>query len=248
MRFFETNPSVLLKCLEYIQSAFALCVDRGNVELHDIEVNSFVPYLLLKSGEAKEPVRLGVRQILEKMCKLYPTSKLFPLIIEGCKTKNSRQKAECLEQLGSLIELYGIVVCGQPPSTSLKAIAQNIGDRDNSVRNAALNAIVAAYMHVGDRVYKLVGAVSVSKHFVSGNFKVFLVLKINEKDFRMLEERIKRTAKNRLVIKPAASSSESEEKKVTSAGSQASARGKSPAAARQPLAYVENGQESGAEA
>lgn len=159
LRFFETNPSVLLKCLEYIQASLNLCIERYQFELHDIEINSFVPYLLLKSGEPKEPVRFGVRQILEKLCKLYPTSKLFPLIIEGCKTKNSRQKAECLEQLGSLIELYGLVVCGQPPSASLKAIAVNIGDRDNTVRNAALNAVVAAYLHVGDRVYKLVGPV-----------------------------------------------------------------------------------------
>lgn len=67
---------------------------------------------------------------------------------------------ECLDQLGSLIENYGVTVCQPSPSAALKEIAKQIADRDNSVRNAALNCIVQAYFLEGERVYKLVGQVS----------------------------------------------------------------------------------------
>lgn len=51
-------------------------------------------------------------------------------------------------------------VCGQAGNKSLKEIAIHIGDRDTSVRNAALNAVVIAYNACGEQVYKLIGNVS----------------------------------------------------------------------------------------
>lgn len=176
LRFFETNPSVLLKSLEYIQLLLQLMLDR-QVELHDYEVTSFVPYLLLKAGDQKDAVRNEVRKIIKKLVNLYPATKLFQLILDSCKaTKNSRQKAECLEQLGSFIDMLGVLVCGNPPTQSLKTIAQCIGEKDTTVRNAALNTIVSAYNHLGDKVHKVIGP-------------------MNEKDFTMLQERIKRSSK-----------------------------------------------------
>ena len=65
---------------------------------------------------------------------------------------------ECCEQLGLLISKFGMEVC-QPGPKILKEIATQIADRDNGVRSAALNCIVAAYNIIGDAVYKLVGRV-----------------------------------------------------------------------------------------
>lgn len=67
--------------------------------------------------------------------------------------------SECLEELGCLIEGYGMNVCQPTPAKSLKEIAVHIGDRDTSVRNAALNTVVAVYNVCGDQVYKLIGNV-----------------------------------------------------------------------------------------
>lgn len=67
--------------------------------------------------------------------------------------------AECLEELGCLIEVYGINVCQPTPAKSMKEIAVHISDRDTSVRNAALNTVVAVYNVCGDQVYKLIGNV-----------------------------------------------------------------------------------------
>ena len=58
---------------------------------------------------------------------------------------------ECLEELGSLIQVYGMNVCQPTPPKALAAIAAQIGDRDNGVRNAALNAVVEAYFLVGEK-------------------------------------------------------------------------------------------------
>lgn len=175
LRFFDTNTTVLMKVLEYLKQLFAM-LNRENYHLTEYEANSFIPYLILKVGEPKDGVRKDVRAILTMLCKVYPASKVFPLLMDGTKSKNSKQRAECLEELGCLIEGYGMNVCQPTSAKSLKEIAVHIGDRDTSVRNAALNTVVAVYNACGDQVYKLIGNLS-------------------EKDMSMLEERIKRSAK-----------------------------------------------------
>uniref|UniRef100_A0A8C9SES7 Cytoskeleton associated protein 5 n=2 Tax=Scleropages formosus TaxID=113540 RepID=A0A8C9SES7_SCLFO len=175
LRFFDTNTSVLMKALEYLKLLFSM-LSRENYHLNEFEASSFIPYLILKVGEPKDVVRKDVRAILTMLCKVYPASKVFTFLMEGTKSKNSKQRAECLEELGCLIESYGMNVCQPTPAKSLKEIAIHIGDRDTSVRNAALNTVVVVYNVCGDQVFKLIGNLS-------------------EKDMSMLEERIKRSAK-----------------------------------------------------
>ncbi|XP_060032467.1 cytoskeleton-associated protein 5 [Erinaceus europaeus] len=175
LRFFDTNTSVLMKALEYLKLLFTL-LSEEEYHLTENEASSFIPYLTLKVGEPKDVIRKDVRAILNRMCLVYPASKMFPFIMEGTKSKNSKQRAECLEELGCLVESYGMNVCQPTPGKALKEIAIHIGDRDNAVRNAALNTIVTVYNVYGDQVFKLIGNLS-------------------EKDMSMLEERIKRSAK-----------------------------------------------------
>ncbi|XP_041280411.1 cytoskeleton-associated protein 5 isoform X1 [Onychostruthus taczanowskii] len=175
LRFFDTNTSVLMKTLEYLKLLFSL-LSQEEYHLTENEASSFIPYLILKVGEPKDVIRKDVRAILNRMCLIYPASKMFPFIMEGTKSKNSKQRAECLEELGCLVESYGMNVCQPTPGKALKEMATHIGDRDNAVRNAALNTIVTVYNVHGDQVFKLIGNLS-------------------EKDMSMLEERIKRSAK-----------------------------------------------------
>ncbi|KAK1159669.1 cytoskeleton-associated protein 5-like isoform X4 [Acipenser oxyrinchus oxyrinchus] len=179
LRFFDTNTSVLMKALEYLKMLFTM-LSREDYHLNEYEASSFIPYLILKVGESKDVVRKDVRALLNMMCKVYPASKVFTFLMDGTKSKNSKQRAECLEELGCLIESYGMNVCQPTAAKALKEIAVHIGDRDNSVRNAALNTVVVVYNVCGDQVFKLIGNLS-------------------EKEMSMLEERIKRSAK-----KPAA--------------------------------------------
>ncbi|XP_063145765.1 cytoskeleton-associated protein 5 isoform X2 [Candoia aspera] len=175
LRFFDTNTSVLMKTLEYLKLLFTM-LNQEEYHLTENEATSFIPYLILKVGEPKDVIRRDVRAILNRMCLVYPASKMFTFIMDGTKSKNSKQRAECLEELGCLVESYGMNVCQPTPGKALKEIAIHIGDRDNTVRNAALNTIVTVYNVHGDQVFKLIGNLS-------------------EKDMSMLEERIKRSAK-----------------------------------------------------
>ncbi|XP_011346802.1 protein mini spindles isoform X1 [Ooceraea biroi] len=177
LRFFDTNPSVLLKGLDYLQLVFNMLID-DQYHMLETEAASFIPYLIIKIGDPKDAVRNGVRALFKQMALVYPVSKLFSYVMEGLKSKNARQRTECLDQLGSLIENYGVSVCQPSPSAALKEVAKQIADRDNSVRNAALNCIVQAYFLQGERIFKLIGQIS-------------------EKDRSLLDERIKRAAKNR---------------------------------------------------
>lgn len=53
-------------------------------------------------------------------------------------------------------------VCQPTPPKAIAAIAAQIGDRDNGVRNAALNAVVEAYFLVGEKAcYKYCSQVSI---------------------------------------------------------------------------------------
>ncbi|XP_068082829.1 protein mini spindles [Anabrus simplex] len=177
LRFFDTNPSVLLKGLEYLQTVFTMLIDE-DYNMYESEATSFVPYLILKIGDPKDAVRNSVKALFKQMETIYPVGKLFGHVMEGLKSKNARQRTECLDLLGSLIENYGVTVCSPSPAAALKDIAKQISDRDNSVRNAALNCVVQAFFLEGERVYKMIGQIS-------------------DKDQSLLEERIKRAAKNR---------------------------------------------------
>uniref|UniRef100_UPI00358F8D0F LOW QUALITY PROTEIN: cytoskeleton-associated protein 5-like n=1 Tax=Myxine glutinosa TaxID=7769 RepID=UPI00358F8D0F len=175
LRFFESNTTILMRTLEYLKLLF-LALGSANYHLLDYEAQAFVPYLVLKVGEAKDGIRKDVRTIMNLLCKVYPASKMFAFTIEGVKSKNSKQRAECLEELGLLIQNYGMNICQPSPARALREMAGAIGDRDTTVRNAALNAIVVAYNLAGDQALKMIGSIS-------------------EKDMSMLEERIKRSAK-----------------------------------------------------
>ena len=127
--------------MDYLQHVFSLLSDE-DYHLLDHEAYSFLPFLITKMGDPKEPIKSSAKNIANLICRIYPASKVSPYMIEGLKTKNARQRAECLDGLGGLIETYGMSVCQPSPSVCLKEIAKQISDRDNSVRTSALNALV----------------------------------------------------------------------------------------------------------
>jgi len=179
LRFFDTNTTVLLKSLEFLEALFDMLSAEG-YRLSEYEGSAFVPYLILKIGDPKDNVRKSVHNLFKKFTDIYPATKLFTYLLEGLVSKNSKTRMECLTELGFLISKFGMEVCQPTPPKALKEMATQIGDRDNGVRSAALNAIVEAYNIVGEQVYKLIG-------------------RLSDKDRSYLEERIKRAGK----VKPA---------------------------------------------
>ncbi|XP_052744603.1 protein mini spindles [Bicyclus anynana] len=177
LRFFDTNPSVILKGLEYLTVVFQYLID-SDYTMAEYEANCFIPYLVLKVGDPKDTVRNGVKALFKQICVVYSVTKLFGYLMEGLKSKNARQRAECLECINHLLETYGSAVMSGGVGASLRELARHIGDRDNAVRSAALNCVATAYFLDGEKVYKMIGQIS-------------------DKDLSLLEERIKRAGKSR---------------------------------------------------
>lgn len=177
LRFFDTNPSVLIKSLDYLSQVFRLLSEAG-YQMPDVEANAFIPFLMMKIGDPKENVKTSVHNILRQVTLVHSPHRVFTFIMEGIKSKNARQRAECLEEIANMIATLGVGVIQPTPASGLKDIARQISDRDNGVRNAALNAVVQVYYFEGERVYKMIGV-------------------LPDKIQSLLDERIKRAGKNR---------------------------------------------------
>ncbi|XP_045453489.1 protein mini spindles [Melitaea cinxia] len=175
LRFFDTNPSVILKGLEYLTMVFQYLTEC-DYTMAEYEANCFIPYLVLKVGDPKDTVRNGVKALFKQICVVYSVTKLFGYLMEGLKSKNARQRTECLECINHLLDTYGSSALAG--GAALRELARHIGDRDNAVRSAALNCVASAYFLEGERVYKMIGQIS-------------------DKDLSLLEERIKRASKSR---------------------------------------------------
>lgn len=59
-------------------------------------------------------MRTPVRTIIQLVTELVSPPKIFPLIIEGLKTKNSRQRTECLQVLEQLFDTTGMAATTTP--------------------------------------------------------------------------------------------------------------------------------------
>lgn len=184
LRFFDTNPSVIMKALDLLKLLFSQLASSGYA-MSDSEANAFLPYLVRKSGDAKDVVRGKVKDILLTCRAIYPPAKIFSHLMDGLSSKNARQRSTCLEEIAALIESEGMTVFGAPGGGGragggeLKDIAKCVSERDTSVRNGALACIVKVYQYKGEDVYKLVGT-------------------LNDKDMSLIEERIKRVPKSAL--------------------------------------------------
>ncbi|GAA5815313.1 hypothetical protein MFLAVUS_008819 [Mucor flavus] len=179
IRFFDTNTSMLIKCLDITQNLIAI-MDEEGCSLSEYEAISFLPFLINKVGDPKEIMRARIRAILKSLCRIYPASKVFNYLLDSAAaSKNAKARAECLEEIGALIQRNGISV--MLPNKALPLIAVHIGDRDAGVRNAALNGVAQAYILIGDSVMKY-------------------MTRLGEKEKGMLEERLKRTKPSASVL------------------------------------------------
>jgi hypothetical protein len=170
LRFQDTNTTMLLKCLDIVEHLVQLLEDHGH-NLSEYEANAFIPSLLQKTGDSKEVIRSRIRSLLVAFNRLYPPSKLFSLILKATESKNARIRAECIEELGFMISRSGFGCCNVK---SIPTIASFISEREATVRNASLGALVEVARAVGEaQMYKYVG-------------------RIAEKDKTLLEQKIKR--------------------------------------------------------
>uniref|UniRef100_A0A8C4JJR9 TOG domain-containing protein n=1 Tax=Dromaius novaehollandiae TaxID=8790 RepID=A0A8C4JJR9_DRONO len=156
LRFFDTNTWVLIKSLEYLDLLLTL-LSQEKYQLMENEASYLFPYLIMKMGESKEAVLKLVHAVLKRICLVYPASKVFVFLMEGVKSKNAKQQVGCLEEVGYLLEVYGLDICEPSPGKALKRIAAFLRDDNRSVCSAALNIMVIVCKTHGEAMFKMVG-------------------------------------------------------------------------------------------
>lgn len=62
LRFFDTNPAVILKVFQFLKELFARTIEQ-EYTLTEYEASAFLPYLVIQSGHKIEQVRAGVDSI-----------------------------------------------------------------------------------------------------------------------------------------------------------------------------------------
>jgi cytoskeleton-associated protein 5 len=170
IRFFESNTSILIKLLDLLEH-FLSILDSAGYLLNEYEAHAFIPFFVNKLGDPKESIRVKLRSILKQLGRVYPVSKLFIFLLKGLESKNSRVRVECLDELASLIQRNGQSVF--VPSKSVFLIGGQVGNRDNSVRSSALNAICQIYYTINEEMFPLLS-------------------KLSDKEKDLITERIKR--------------------------------------------------------
>lgn len=173
IHFYDQGLTILIKSLDLLQLLVKL-MEEHEVSLSDAEASILFPSLVGRLGINNETLKKRVKDILRQIGHIHPNTSIFILLLDcGLKSKNARTRTETLDELGHLLQRFGLSVC-LSPSKSLATIATHIGDRDAGVRNSAITAILQAYIQIGEKVYKYLGT-------------------LPERDRGYLEERFKRT-------------------------------------------------------
>ncbi|WFD01286.1 hypothetical protein MYAM1_004048 [Malassezia yamatoensis] len=174
MRLMDKNTSVALQCFAFLEGLLkrlsTLAYPMSDTEAGQV----LLPALVMRLGDPKTAFREQASLRIKQLAMLFAPSRIFTALLEsGVDGKSARTRAETLHETEKLLVQYGIQVC--TPSKAVPIVARMIGDRDASVRNAALQTLAEVYKRCGPSIWNYVGT-------------------LPAKDESMLEERLKRTA------------------------------------------------------
>jgi cytoskeleton-associated protein 5 len=157
IRLFDSNTTVLIKTFDLIEHVLGL-IDEANLRLSETEATAFLPHFVQRAGEMKEPIKNRLRGIYRQLCRVYPASKIFVFLLDGLRSKSSRARVECLNEMEVLITRNGLMVV--QAAKHIPILASVISDRDSNVRNAALNVLVQLHELLGEVIYKHMAGIS----------------------------------------------------------------------------------------
>ncbi|KAF8478461.1 ARM repeat-containing protein [Russula ochroleuca] len=169
----EPQSNLVSKCLDVVDAVLTF-MRSVEFQLTEPEALCFIPTLVHKFGDAREPVRVRVQQIFQTLPKVYAYSRVFQLVLDhGSKSKVAKTRQLSLDELGGILKRSGMGACH--PAKDCPVIASMISDKDPGVRKSALTTLSEIYLLEGEKVWSFVGALS-------------------PKDKTQLEERLRRVA------------------------------------------------------
>lgn len=174
IRFQENNTTVLIKIFDYCDKLFSELLN-SNYVLLEYEAYSFLPFLIHKIGDTKDNIKKAAKSLVQKSAKMYSPFNICKFVVDGLTSKNLKFRAECVDQIGMLIQENGMQVCYPNEKTLMRSIAEQIALKDHVMREYALNAIVTAVQYKGRD--------AIMRHLTD----------LPQATVSMIEERLKRT-------------------------------------------------------
>lgn len=150
----NANTQLHKAIFEMIQVLINLLAEIQYVLL-EAEAYLFFPIVCEKSGNAT--FKGIIKGIIHNSTLIYPAEKVFAFVLIGCNSKNSKAKVECLEELASLVQDFGISIT---QVKDIKAIVKHANSPDNNVRTAAIQTLGEIYKLAGDKTWTMIGEVS----------------------------------------------------------------------------------------
>ncbi|PIA19092.1 ARM repeat-containing protein [Coemansia reversa NRRL 1564] len=175
MRMYDGSTHTLLKSVDVLERLMQLA---GTAGWTDYEAQAVVPALVSRLGDAKEAVRGRARRLVtQHVPQLWTATKVVTALLEhGVANRgNARVRQESLDCVGVLVREHGV------QAGAARVVAQTahaVGDRDGSVRAAALNVLVTVGELLpggADELWRLCGPLA-------------------ERERAMLEEKLKRSS------------------------------------------------------
>ncbi|KAG8823574.1 Microtubule-associated protein, microtubule dynamics during spindle orientation, partial [Serendipita sp. 399] len=158
LRVHENQSNVVGKALDIVEAVQSLLAN-SDYRLSDLEAAAFLPTFVHKLGDAREPVRARVQQIIQRLPKIYSYSRIFQILLEhGLRSKNAKTRQGSLDELAHVLKAAGLSACD--PAKAFPIVASMIGDKDSAVRKSALTVLSEAYVLEGEKVWNHVGTLS----------------------------------------------------------------------------------------
>lgn len=104
-------------------------------------MGTFYRFSLFQLGDAREPMRVRVQNIIQSLPTVYAYSRVFDLLLEhGLKAKVAKTRQGALDELANLLKRNGMGACNQP-NKAFSVVGSMIADKDSAVRKSALSVL-----------------------------------------------------------------------------------------------------------
>ncbi|KAH8099483.1 ARM repeat-containing protein [Cristinia sonorae] len=158
MKAHEPQSNLVQKCLDVVEAVLGF-LSSLEVQISEQEAMCFIPTMVYKLGDAREPVRVRVQQIMQSTTKVFAYSRVAQILLDhGLKSKVAKTRQGTLDEVAGLLKKFGTGTLES--NKAYPQIAAMISDKDPQVRKSALAALSEGYVLVGEKIWSLVGSLS----------------------------------------------------------------------------------------
>ncbi|KAG8914017.1 Microtubule-associated protein, microtubule dynamics during spindle orientation [Tulasnella sp. 408] len=116
MKIHEPQSNLVTRCLDVLDSVIGF-LTSCDYSISETEASCFIPTIINKLGDSREPVRLRVQTVVQNLAKIYPSSRLYHLLLDhGLKSKVAKTRQGALEEMAAILKRVGLSPC-EPTKT-----------------------------------------------------------------------------------------------------------------------------------